>query len=364
MKKKDELADRISRLFAAKELRHVPALLVTAQPNIFYFTGFTGHDSWAVLTPRRSYLFTDGRYTLQARQECPRARILVRHGPMVPFVAAHLARFAIRKLGFLAEEISVGLRDRLSAAARTTRWQKIPSRPITEMRQIKSPAEIAHIRRAIAVAQEAFRGLLSQLKPGLTENEVAAELEYRMRLHGAERAAFETIVAAGPNGAKPHARTSNRKLTSRKLIVFDFGALVNGYASDLTRTVCLGKMPPALKEIYSVCLDAQVQAIQAVRPGTRAVEVDKVAREIIARAGFGKRFNHGLGHGLGLDVHEAPTLNDKSEHVLRPGMIVTVEPGIYLPGQGGVRIEDDVLVTETGHEVLSSLPKTLNDVEL
>jgi Xaa-Pro aminopeptidase len=169
-------------------------------------------------------------------------------------------------------------------------------------------------------------------------------------------------VACGRNAAKPHARTSDAKLMTAKSIVFDFGALFKGYCSDLTRTIYLGKMPPYLKDMYQVCLESQLAAIEAVKPGVRAADVDKVARTIITRAGFGKFFNHGLGHGLGLEVHEAPTLSRLSDQILVPGMVVTVEPGIYLPGKGGVRIEDDVLVTPKGCRVLSSLPKEMEQV--
>ncbi|MFA5863863.1 MAG: aminopeptidase P family protein [Phycisphaerae bacterium] len=357
MKQKNLNSNRIACLFANKALVRAPAVLLTTQPNIFYFTNFTGHDSWAILTPEKTIILTDGRYTLQAKQESPLARVFVRKGPMVPFFNEALAKTAIKKVAFLGDEISLGLMDKLTNTCKKTKWLKMSSRSILDLRVIKSPDEIVRICRAIAIAQEAYTGLLSDLKPGMTENEAAAELEYRLRMWGAEKASFETIIACGPNAAKPHARTSNSKLVAGKPIVIDFGALANGYCSDLTRTICLGKMPPALKDIYKICLEAQLAGIEAIKPGVRADTVDAAARKVITLAGYGKFFNHGLGHGLGLEVHEGPTLNRISRDTLQPGMIVTVEPGIYIPGKGGVRIEDDVLVTETGFKVLSSLPK-------
>jgi Xaa-Pro aminopeptidase len=362
MKSKDYTKFRLSTLFDQKELDSVPAVLLTTQPNIFYFTNFTGHDSWAILTPGKTTLITDGRYTLQAQQESPQARIIIRKGPIIQALAEVTENVKFRQIGFFADEISVALLGRLKKTCKQSKWQPLPARPVSQMRQIKGPEEIERICRALAIAQESFLGLVENLKVGMTENEVAAELEYRMRCWGAEKAAFDTIVACGPNGAKPHARTSQAKLTAGKPIVFDFGALFNGYCSDLTRTIYLGKMPPSLKDMYKVCLEAQLAAIEAVKPGVRTADVDAVARTIITRAGFGKFFNHGLGHGLGLEVHEAPTLSGLSDQILLPGMVVTVEPGIYIPGKGGVRIEDDVVVTPKGHLVLSSLPKEIEHV--
>ncbi len=362
MKKDVDIRDRIAMLFAMKEFRGLPAVLITSQPNIFYFSNFTGHDSWLILTPRKATLITDGRYTLQAWQECPQARVVVRKGPIHEAFGEIVKKLGLRKMGFFGDEVSMGLMGRLSEVCKRMHWRQIPNRVVYQLRQIKSPGEVRRIRKAIAIAEEALLGLLEGLKPGDTENMVAAELEFRMRCLGAEKASFDTIVACGPNAAKPHARTSNAKLTVGKPIVFDFGALADGYCSDLTRTIYLGKMPPGFKDVYKVCLEAQMSAIAAIKPGIRGADVDEVARKIITQAGYGQYFNHGLGHGLGLEVHEQPVLARRSETILQPGMIVTVEPGIYLPGKGGVRIEDDVLVTEKGFVVLSSLPKEPDQV--
>ena len=362
MKQMVETSDRIGRLFSDPVFKRVPAVLLVGQPNIYYFTNFTGHDSWAILTPTRTVLLTDGRYTLQAEQESPQARIVVRKGAMLPVFEKVLTQSRLRRLGFLAEDVTVDLHNRMAKACRKTKFLPLAAGPVHKLRQIKSPTEIDRICRAIAVAEAAFTELLRHVKPGRTENEVAAELEYRMRRHGAEKAGFETIVAGGANGAKPHARTTDTPLKAKQLVTFDFGALAGGYGSDLTRTVALGTMPRDLKDVYRICLEAQMAAVEAVGPGVRCRDVDAVARRIITRAGYGKYFNHGTGHGLGLEVHEAPALNRITEQTLEPGMVVTIEPGIYLPGLGGVRIEDDVLVTAAGHQVLTSLPKAADQV--
>jgi Xaa-Pro aminopeptidase len=354
--------NRIRRLFAAEEYRKLSAILLTKQPNIFYFTGFTGEDSWALLTPQKTILITDGRFDIQSRQESPQAKIFLRKGLIVEALSTVLKSCRYGKIGLIAEEISLALMSRLEKATKKSLWRGVSGSPVLDLRQIKEADEIACIKKALVIAQTAFLDLLDDLEPGRTEKDVAAELDYRMRAYGAEKIAFDTIVACGSNAAKPHARLSDRKFTAGKSIIFDFGAVVGGYCCDLTRTITLGKMPPCLKEIYSVCLEAQLAAIAAVKPGIPAAEVDQAARAIISRAGFGDYFNHGLGHGIGLEIHEGPVLSGKSRQILEPGMVVTVEPGIYIPEKGGVRIEDDVLVTATGGLVLSSLPKGLDEV--
>lgn len=359
---KSILKNRIDALFADSHIAPLGAVLVTTQPNIFYFTNFTGHDSWALLTPKQTIIITDGRYDIQAHEESPQARVVIRKGQIADWLALVLEKLAPKSVGLFGEEITLSVKKRIDTACKKTKFQTLSAKPIHDMRQIKTADELVRMKKALAIAESAFLDLLDDLEPGRTENEVAAELEYRMRALGAEKASFEIIVACGENAAKPHARTSQQKIAPAKPIIFDFGALVDNYCSDLTRTVYLGKMPPYFKTMYSVCLDAQLAAINAIKPGIPADQVDGVARKIIDRAKFGRYFNHGLGHGLGLDVHEAPTLSGKSKQLLLPGMIVTVEPGIYIPGKGGVRIEDDVLITETGFKVLSSLPKAPEQV--
>jgi Xaa-Pro aminopeptidase len=230
---------------------------------------------------------------------------------------------------------------------------------LLDQRAVKQPMEISAIRQALKIQRQAFRRTLDQLRPGQTENQVAAFLEYQMRLLGADGASFPTIAAADANAALPHAIPGPRKLRRGGILLIDWGARFRGYCGDLTRVVALGKMPPKLREVYKVVLDAQLAAIDAVGPGKRLKDIDAVARCMIEKAGYGEYFGHGLGHGIGLDIHEQPVLSRRAKGELRPGHVVTVEPGIYLPGVGGVRIEDDVLVTARGRQVLSDLPKSL-----
>ena len=225
---------------------------------------------------------------------------------------------------------------------------------------VKDREEVAEIRRAIDQAERAFTVLRASLRPEQTEKEVADNLEHQMRLFGAKRASFESIVAVGPRAALPHARPTSQRIGASDFVLVDWGA-DSLYKSDLTRVLVTGKIPPKLERIYGVVLKAQLRGIEAIRPGISCEEVDSAARKVIEDAGFGRNYGHGLGHGIGLDIHEGPRLGQGQKNILQPGMVVTVEPGIYLPGWGGVRIEDDVLVTKTGHEVLTSLPKQWSD---
>ena len=364
MKVRDEHKQRTKALFDRRGFARIPAVLITTQPNIFYFTGFTGEDSWAVLTPRRSTIITDGRFNLQARSESPRSRLVIRKGPIVHALAETARKLRLGRIACLDEEVTLALRQRLSSAVKGVRWQGLSVASLLELREVKSPSEIAPIRQALAIAQRSFLDILNALKPGRTERDVAAELEYRMKTLGAEAIAFPTITACGRNSALPHARTTLTRIRPGRPITFDFGARVGGYCCDLTRTVWIGTVSARFREIYGVCLEAQLAAIDAIKAGVTAGEVDAVARNVIKRAGYGRYFVHSLGHGLGLEVHEQPALRTASKTVLTPGMVVTVEPGIYIPEHGGVRIEDDVLVERRGARVLSDLPKALDQVVL
>jgi Xaa-Pro aminopeptidase len=233
---------------------------------------------------------------------------------------------------------------------------------VEELRMIKDAHEIGEIREAVRIAERGFSCLRSALVGGATELEVAHDLEHSMRRFGAERAAFEPIVAVGPRAALPHARPGKNHINESPILLVDWGAeTTSGYKSDLTRVLVTGKVLPKLEKIYGVVLKAQLRAIDAIRPGAKASQVDRAARSIIEKAGFGKQFGHGLGHGFGLDIHEEPRMSPISKCELKPGMVITVEPGIYIPGWGGVRIEDDVLVTRDGHEVLTSVPKNFDE---
>ena len=275
---------------------------------------------------------------------------------MVQRLAKVVKRGRVTKLGIEGGSITVALRDQIGAAMPHT--ELVATTDLVEnLRIIKDRDEVAELRRAIWIAERAFGVLRASLRPERTEKEVADELENQTRLYGGKACSFPPIVAVGPRAALPHAQPTDAKIGDDGFVLIDWGADAGPYKSDLTRVLVTGKISPKLKRIYRVVLMAQERAIAAIRPGRTCHEVDHVARTVIAKAGFAKQFGHGLGHGIGLDIHEAPRLAAKVNLKLEPGMVVTVEPGIYLPGWGGVRIEDDVLVTKDGAEVLTSVPK-------
>lgn len=349
--------DRLRRLISRAG---VEALLVTNFTNVTYLTGFTGDDSYLLVRERGEMLVSDPRYATQLGEECPGLDLCIRP----PGLTMHKAvgklvhRAKIGRLGGEADSMTLDLRDRL--AGELPKTEIVPVGGLVEhLRELKDADEVARIREAIWYAEKAFGVLRATLRPEKTEKQVADELEHQLRLFGARGCSFPTIVAAGPRAALPHARTTGNPIGNADFVLVDWGADGNLYKSDLTRVLVTGRISPKLERVYGVVLKAQQQAMAAIRPGAIAQEVDAIARRVIGEAGFGRYFGHGLGHGLGLEIHEAPRLAAKMPTVLRPGMVVTVEPGIYLPGWGGVRIEDDVLVTRTGYEVLTSVPKTL-----
>jgi Xaa-Pro aminopeptidase len=279
---------------------------------------------------------------------------------MVESIAKVLRRTRLGRLGIEAESMSVSLRDQI--ADKLPKLEIVPTSGLVErLRQIKDKHEVAQIRQAVWYAEKAFGVLRATLRAEKTEKQVCDELEHQLRTFGARSSGFPTIVAVGPRAALPHAYPTDRRIGSSDFVLVDWGADQGLYKSDLTRVLVTGRISPKLQRVYRVVLNAQRKAIAAIRPGVAAKEVDRAARQVIAKAGLGRYFGHGLGHGLGLEVHEGPRLGANSRAVLKPGMVVTVEPGVYLPGWGGVRIEDDVLVTRSGHEALTSVPRDLED---
>jgi Xaa-Pro aminopeptidase len=340
----------------------IDALLITNFTNVTYLTGFSGDDSYLLVTAKNEVVVSDPRYTTQLEQECPGLESSIRSPGvgMVERVADIATSARVGKLGVEASSMSVALHDQIQS--RLPKVELISTTDLVEkLRVIKDKDEVADTRRAIWIAERAFGVLRASLRPERTEKEVADELENQTRLYGGKSCSFPPIVAVGPRSALPHARPTDAKIGDDGFVLVDWGADAGPYVSDLTRVLVTGKISPKLERIYRVVLSAQEQAIAAIRPGRTCHEVDHVARSIIGKAGFGKQFGHGLGHGIGLEIHEAPRLAAKVETKLEPGMIVTVEPGIYLPGFGGVRIEDDVLVTRDGGEVLTSVPKQWED---
>jgi len=339
----------------------VDAYLASRPEDVSYLSGFTGDDSLLLFGRAWACLITDGRYAEQAADECAGIEVHVRSGAVARAVAGVLAGRGVRGLALPADEVTLRMHELMSKVIAPRRLKAVGA-VVREVRAVKSTAEVAAIRKAVRLAERAFRSLLAggaKALIGRSERRIAAELDYRMRLAGAEGPAFETIVAAGAHGSLPHHRPGAAKIRRGQAILFDWGAKLGGYCSDLTRVVFIGTIPPKIAEIYELVRRAQAAGIKALRGGAACKSVDSAARRIITRAGFGERFAHGLGHGIGMEVHELPTLAGTVTGRLRAGMVVTVEPGIYLPGAGGVRIEDDVLVTPGGPRRLSSLPRAL-----
>lgn len=338
----------------------IAALLVTNPRDYFYLTGFTGEDSAMLLLPRDVHVISDGRFDQALNQECPWMTRWMRRGLLNAEIAAVCKNLKQKSLAIQPSSLSVADFGELKKLAGRIRLSEAPP-IIGDMRTIKDAVELKQINKAIKIAEQAFLAMRHSIRVGQTELQMAARLEYEMKTRGASGPSFSTICAEGRNAALPHAHPGKRKVKKGSAVLFDWGAVAGCYCSDLTRMVFIGSIPAKIAEIYKVVLTAQKRAIAAIKPGVRMCDVDAVARNHIADEGYGSAFNHGLGHGLGLDVHEPPSLSWRSEQKLTAGMLVTVEPGIYLPGVGGVRIEDDVLVTPTGRRILSRLSKKLED---
>ncbi len=334
-------------------------MLVTYPRDLRYLTGFRGDDSVMLVTPSKLWIVSDSRYEEELQPFKKTATIVMRQGAMTEALSKLLKSVGPKKLGIQAEHMTVAFKAALAKGAGEKRLRDT-SAVIKSLRAVKDAGEIALLRNAVKLQEAALNDVLRTIKPGQAESDIAARLEMTMRIRGAESVSFPSIVAAGANGSLPHAVPGAAKVKKDSTLLIDWGACVGGYRADMTRTFAIGKWPKKMAEVYRVVLDAHLAAIAAIKPGKTGKEIDAVARGIISKAGFGEFFGHGLGHGIGLDIHEDPGLNKLTEPVLKPGMVVTVEPGIYLPGVGGVRIEDDVLVTDRGGTSLCSMPKTLD----
>ncbi len=341
-------------------------LVVSNPTDVGYLTGFLGGDSVLIVGPGKPVLVSDSRYQEELESFKPLVRVVMRRGAMMPAIAGVLRalhdRGTLDSLGVQSEHLTLAAERSLRAAMKK---QRLPLRLITPttglvsaLRRVKGPEEIRLIKGAIRIQQDALLAALEHLRAGMTEIEFAAELEYQMKTRGSTEPAFGTIVAAGANGSLPHYCPADTPIRRGRPLLIDWGATYRGYRGDMTRTFSFGRWQREIREIYTIVLEAHLAAAAAIKPGKTGAEIDAVAREIIEDAGYGDCFGHGLGHGLGMDVHESPGLNRfASSDVLEPGHVVTVEPGIYLPGVGGVRIEDDFVVTARGSRNLCGLPK-------
>jgi Xaa-Pro aminopeptidase len=381
----------VSRAKAYLKVRHkavrnglktlkLDGLLLTHPADLAYLTNFTGDDSVGLITKDDFHLVTDFRYQEQAQLEAGWLTVSLREAKMADALAKALIASGAQRVGFEAnfttfgqitaldraikEQLSAGKASGKKAAAKGPEAdiELVPLEDVmTNIRKVKDDHEIDLIRKAVALAEESFIAIRDrgEIKVDETENYLAGLLIFELRSRGAAGTSFPPIVAAAANSSLPHYRPGETRVQRDQPLLFDWGALYKGYCSDLTRTYMMGRVSPRMKRIYNVVLDAQHAVLEFLRPGVTTMQADRVARDVIEKAGFGNEFGHGLGHGIGRDIHELPTLRKTGgEEELQPGMIVTIEPGIYLPGEGGVRIEDDVLITHSGAEVLSTLDKT------
>jgi len=348
------------KVLAEKNLAY---FLVTKQENVRYISGFSGDSTWLLLSAQEKLLFTDSRYTSQAQSECPGWEITRQESGLTGSIAKYQKQAGFTSLGVDGKDITLDTYQRLRGAVGDDVTVSNETDPCYELREIKDAWELAQLSQAFSVADRALSILRKMIRPGMNERDIALELSYQLCKCGADGAAFDIIVAAGPQGAWPHAKPGAYKLTVGDFITVDFGAMVNGYRSDMTRTFVLGQPDKTQTERYNLVLKAQEQALAAVKPGVMSKDLDALAREVIVQAGYGEYFGHGLGHGFGLEIHEAPRCSPfASNETLKAGMTLTIEPGIYIPGWGGIRVEDSVVITNNGKEVLTRFPKKLDEM--
>jgi len=350
----NEVNNRVKALQRLLTAIGLKAAFITAPADVRYFSGFTGSESYLLITPRKKLLITDNRYSEEAEKTAPDFQMVIWKMHPAEFSAQQLNDLNIDKCGICQNNLTVTWHKHLTKKKiRTVAIDSV----ISNIRSVKSDLEIRAIAKALRCAEEAFTNTLTKIREGMTEMDVRLELEWQMMRLGASEPAFETIVAAGANASLPHAHAGTRKLKANKMLLIDFGARVNGYNSDLTRTLFIGNIPKIWLERYELILQAQQAGIDAIKAGVACAEADKAARKVFAQGGVLDNFTHSLGHGVGLEVHEAPRLSERSKDKLKEGNIVTVEPGLYFPGSGGIRTEDMVAVTENGAKVLSTLAK-------
>jgi Xaa-Pro aminopeptidase len=350
---------RLAKLRERLAANNLDAAFLYSKENRRYISGFTGTTGYVVVTAKKAYFITDFRYKDQAQEQCNGFEVVI-HGSstLMDEIKNALQSNNVKRLGIEDNFMTVAMYETLR-----NKLEGIEIAPLKDMleviRMIKDADEVANIQKAADIADKAFNHVLGFIKPGVTEKEVALELEFAMKKNGATDLSFESIVASGVRSSLPHGVFTDKVINNGEFLTLDFGCVYNGYCSDMTRTVFVGKADEKQKKIYNIVLEAQEKALKQFKPGLTGKDVDKVARDIIAAAGYGENFGHGLGHGVGLAVHEEPRISPLGDRTLEPGMIVTDEPGIYISEYGGVRIEDLLLITEDGCRVLSKSPKHL-----
>ncbi|HYP08755.1 MAG TPA: Xaa-Pro peptidase family protein [Bryobacteraceae bacterium] len=349
---------KIRRRNVARELPQHKAdvLLVSGLPNVRYLSGFTGSNAVLLLTAEHAVLLTDPRYTIQAQEECD-CNVRIERGSLYEAASKWIARKKLKRVAVEQSRLTLAAYSQLRDSLKLGATLRPTAGLVEKHRMVKSAAEVDAIRTSVNTNSRAFAEAVKTIRDGMSETDLAAEIEYRMRRNGAERPSFETIVAAGARTALPHAQPTTAKLHT--LLLIDMGCMQAGYASDMTRMLHLGKPGARVRKLYKAVLEAQLASIAAVRAGVKAGDVDRAARKVLKAHGFEKEFVHSTGHGLGLEIHEPPRLGKRDGTYLQAGMVITIEPGAYIQDTGGVRIEDTVLVTESGCEILTPTPKEL-----
>jgi len=359
---RDTFAKRRRQIVRQLNTRQLQCLLVTKPANWYYLTGFTGDSGMLLVAPEGATLITDGRFLAQAKQEAPGIRIHPQNGPLLAATGHWLKNHGFRRVAFDPEQWMVAHFQALKTAA-GSKCRLIEAAAMVEgLRLRKDPQELALMRKAALLAGEVLQGALKLLRPGVREMEVAAEIEYQMKKNGASGPSFETIVAFGHRAAFPHARPTRKQLRKNELVVLDLGVILAHYCSDITRTVYVGRAPRRIRDCYRAVQDANQAATKAVRAGTSCGEIDAAAREVLKKHKLDGYFVHSAGHGLGLEVHEAPRVARGQSVRLEVGNVITIEPGVYLQGLGGIRIEDDVAVGVEGNEVLTRVSRDLIEI--
>ncbi|WP_010093216.1 M24 family metallopeptidase [Ornithinibacillus scapharcae] len=349
--------EKLAKIRKSLQELNLDALLVASPINRRYVTGFTGTAGIAIISADEAVFITDFRYTEQAANQAKGFTVIEHKQLIEEEVKAQLDRLKVKRLGFEKNHITYATYDKYNELFDA---ELVPTSEIVEkIRLIKTPDELAILKKAAQIADAAFEHILGYIKPGIKEIEVSNELEFFMRKQGATQSSFDTIVASGFRSAMPHGVASTKEIQAGELVTLDYGALYEGYVSDITRTVAVGDISDELKKIYDTVLEAQLKGVNGIKPGMTGIEADALTRDYITEQGYGEYFGHSTGHGIGLEVHEGPGLSFRSDIKLEPGMVVTVEPGIYIPNVGGCRIEDDIVITETGNERLTTSRKEL-----
>ena len=352
-------SSRLKRLRQALDARGAGALLETHLPNIHYLSGFTG-DSGALLVESSSTtLFTDGRFTIQAKEETRGIRTRIHSGPIFEAVGEYLRKKGKTNVAISPSRVTLSAWKTLKkASGKNVKWVNVDG-AVDQLRAVKDAFEIDRLRESARLGSEVMEEAMAMVRPGISELDIAAEIGYRMRRKGASGESFEAIVAAGPRSALPHARPTERRIGKNELVVLDLGAILRHYCSDLTRTVYVGRAPAQVRQWYNAVLEAQTAARSVLRAGVTAGAVDSAARNVLQGLGLAKYFVHSTGHGLGLEIHEDPRIARGQKRIMQAGTVITLEPGIYMEGVGGIRIEDEALITARGCEILTTAPRQL-----